>query len=351
MIHHDLKKDNKFLSSINRELHAIMETDQRVVIIGEDILDPYGGAFKVTSGLSSRFSDRIFTTPISESAIIGIAIGMAMRGFYPVVEIMFGDFLTLAADQIINHAAKFRWMYNENVEVPIVVRIPVGGRRGYGPTHSQCLEKHFIGVPGLWIVAPHVAGNPGKLLNQSLFDYRDPVLFIESKTSYGRPLIHHLPGFYREDYSDTSSSFPSTSFFHKSEDGKIQDSQGLLFCYGGMLPLCIEAVEQLRDREGIYINISVLTQLSPIPKTHIGNILARNQPNLCIYAEEANPEGGWASELIATIEEIRGRQNESVAIRHIRIGSKATPVPASKALELRTLPQVDDITETILNCL
>ena len=131
-----------------------MTADERVILMGEDILDPYGGAFKVTRGLSSAFPDRVLAAPISEAGMVGAAAGMALRGLRPGVEIMFGDFLTLAADQLINHIAKFRWMYNDQVRVPLVVRTPMGGRRGYGPTHSQTLEKLFLGIPGLTVLAP-----------------------------------------------------------------------------------------------------------------------------------------------------------------------------------------------------
>ena len=127
------------LETLNASLHDAMTKDERVYIMGEDILDPYGGAFKVTKGLSTSFPERVITTPISEAGIVGVAAGMALRGLRPIVEIMFGDFFTLIADQLINHIAKFRWMYKDQVNVPIVIRAPMGGRRGYGPTHSQSL--------------------------------------------------------------------------------------------------------------------------------------------------------------------------------------------------------------------
>ncbi|MFH1634007.1 MAG: hypothetical protein ABIG63_08335, partial [Chloroflexota bacterium] len=142
------------LESLNTALHFALASDERVIILGEDILDPYGGAFKVTRGLSTAFPDRVLTTPISEAGIVGVAAGMAMRGLRPVVEIMFDDFITLIADQVVNHIAKFRWMYNDQVRVPLVIRTPMGGWRGYGPTHSQTLEKLFLGVPGLRVLAP-----------------------------------------------------------------------------------------------------------------------------------------------------------------------------------------------------
>ncbi len=143
-----------YLESLRTSLHAILEQDPRAVVLGEDILDPYGGAFKVTQGLSTRFPDRVFTTPISEAAIVGVSVGLALRGRHPIAEIMFGDFVTLAADQLINHAAKYAAMYNGRVRVPLVVRTPMGGGRGYGPTHSQSLERLFLGIPHLTVLAP-----------------------------------------------------------------------------------------------------------------------------------------------------------------------------------------------------
>src|SRR3990167_105753 len=156
----------KYIESINQSLLELLQNDSRVYLLGEDILDPYGGAFKATKGLSTAFPDRVLTTPISEAGIVGMAIGMSMRGLRPIVEIMFGDFLTLAADQIINSACKFPWMYNGQVEVPIVIRAPMGGYRGYGPTHSQTLETLFLNVPGLTIVAPSILHDVGRLLKE-----------------------------------------------------------------------------------------------------------------------------------------------------------------------------------------
>src|SRR5262249_30025105 len=131
------------LASLNAALRAAM-ADERVMVLGEDVRDPYGGAFKLTRGLPTQFPDRVIETPISEAGIVAVATGLALRGFLPVVEVMFGDFLFLAGDQIVNHAAKYRTMFNDRVRVPLVVRAPMGGRRGYGPTHSQSLAKHFL---------------------------------------------------------------------------------------------------------------------------------------------------------------------------------------------------------------
>ena len=177
-----------YLESLRTSLHAILEQDPRAVVLGEDILDPYGGAFKVTQGLSTRFPDRVFTTPISEAAIVGVSVGLALRGHHPIAEIMFGDFVTLAADQLINHAAKYAAMYNGRVRVPLVVRTPMGGGRGYGPTHSQSLERLFLGIPHLTVLAPSHVHDAGALL-QAAVHAGDPVLFVENKLLYPQPLL------------------------------------------------------------------------------------------------------------------------------------------------------------------
>ena len=146
---------NSYCSKVlNDALHEAMEENSKVLFIGEDILDPYGGAFKVAKGLSTKFPDRVYPTPISEAAIMGIANGLSLRGFVPVVEIMFGDFIALAFDQILNHMSKFGSMYNGQVKPHLVVRTPMGGYRGYGPTHSQSLEKFLIGIPNIIVLYP-----------------------------------------------------------------------------------------------------------------------------------------------------------------------------------------------------
>ena len=172
-----------YLQSLNGSLNSILSNNKNVILIGEDLLDPYGGAFKVTKGLSTRFPAQVISTPICEAGFVGAAVGMAMRGLMPIVEIMFGDFITLATDQIINHAVKYNWMYNEKVKVPMIIRLPVGGRRGYGPTHSQSLESLFMSVQGLDIIAPSICHNPGEMLSRLVSSIENPTLFVEYKTT------------------------------------------------------------------------------------------------------------------------------------------------------------------------
>src|SRR5262249_37621997 len=229
------------LASLNAGLPAALAAERRVILLGEDVLDPYGGAFKVTRGLSSEFPDRVLATPISEAGIVAVATGLELRGFRPVAEIMFGDFLFLAGDQIVNHAAKYRAMFNEQVRVPLVVRAPSGGRRGSGPAPSQSLEKHFLGVPGLWVVAPHALLDPGALLRQAI-DIDDPVLFVEHKTGYGEPLCTELPDYEVVRLADASSPFPTLWLKPRGP------ADGLLVCYGGMTRLALAAAAPPRGR-------------------------------------------------------------------------------------------------------
>ena len=332
------------LDSLNQSLHQLMDADDRVVMLGEDILDPYGGAFKVTRGLSTRFPDRVFTTPISEAAIVGLASGLALRGLRPIAEIMFGDFLFLAGDQLVNHAAKFRWMYNDLVRVPMVIRTPMGGRRGYGPTHSQSIEKHFMGVPGLSVVAPHVLASPGDLLRQATLGCDDPVVFIESKTCYGRPLVTAVPRMTKTVIADAEAKFPTTHLRHDGASG----CDGVIWCYGGMVPHCLEAVAHLRDVEHLSLDLAVVTQLSPAPSSHIRRILDEVRPALSVYVEEASVAHGWSAEMLAQVHELSRASNRPIA--HERIGAAHSPIPSSRDLERAALPQVHDIVARVLEC-
>ncbi len=325
------------LQSLNGALHAMMAADDRVVVLGEDLADPYGGAFKVTSGLSTRFPDRVLSTPIAESAIVGIATGLALRGMRPVAEIMFGDFVTLAGDQLVNHAAKFRWMYNDEVRVPLVVRAPMGGRRGYGATHSQSLEKHFLGVPGLWVVAAGPFLEPGLVLRQAVLECDDPVLFVESKACYSMPVRVEISGCERQSLQTAEAPFPTVIF-------RRGGAEALMCCYGGMAPVCAEAAGVLHDREGLPVDLAIFTQLSPTPVSHLAAVFG-SRPAVCVWAEEASPMAGWSAEMIAATQE--HGDNGSPAI-HRRVGAQHTPVPSARALETGMLPQVEDVVQAVL---
>jgi len=284
------------LNRLNQALFSAMESDEHVYLLGEDILDPYGGAFKVTRGLSTKFPERVLATPISESAIVGLANGMALRGLRPVAEIMFGDFVTLIADQLINHAAKFRWMYNDNVRVPIVVRTPMGGRRGYGPTHSQSLEKIFLGVPGLKVIAPNTLGDPARLLSAAIAD-DDPLLFVEHKLLYARPLLESGQGELTEFKIQMSAkAYPNFVLSIPNYGPHLT-----IATYGYNFELArAAALEMLMEHE-IFTEIVLFSQLSPFDLEPLFDSLQKTRKLLTI--EEGTQSLGWGAEVIARIVE------------------------------------------------
>jgi len=327
------------LSRLNQSLHSVMESDGRVYLLGEDILDPYGGAFKVTRGLSTKFPERVLTTPISEAAIMGVANGMALRGLRPVAEIMFGDFVTLIADQLINHAAKFRWMYNDNVRVPVVVRAPMGGHRGYGPTHSQSLEKLFLGIPGLNVVAPNTLGDPGALLQAAIAD-NDPVLFVEHKLLYTRPLLESGRGDLVE--------------FEIEKSGKIYPNyilripnhipQLTIASYGYNFELARAAALELLMEHEIFSELILFSQLSPIDLDPLFDALKKTRKLLTI--EEGTLSLGWGAEVITRVVE---GSSDSNSYKFRRVAARDLPIANSRILEEAILPSVDDIVQSALS--
>lgn len=320
-----------------------MTEDGRVYLLGEDILDPYGGAFRVAKGLSTAFPDRVITTPVSEASITGVATGMAIRGLRPILEIMFGDFLTLCADQIINSACKFSWMYNNQVTVPLVIRTAMGGRRGYGPTHSQTLESLFLNVPGLIIVAPSHFHNPGQLLCATVLNINTPLLFIEGKLLYPQRLqlpdengrINH---FFAKTIANHSRHFPTVSL-SLAED---EPPATTLIVYGTMALLAAEAAFNLFMQEEIIVEIIIPSLIKPFPLMDILPSVHRSKR--VIIAEEAVCYSGWGAELASQIQEAAF---DVLAKPIARIGARETPIPASRPLEDEVLVQVKDIEEAI----
>jgi pyruvate/2-oxoglutarate/acetoin dehydrogenase E1 component len=325
------------LDRLNFAHRYALENDERVFIIGEDILDPYGGAFKVTRGLSTKFPGRVLTSPISEAAIVGVAAGMALRGLRPVVEIMFGDFVTLIADQLVNHASKFRWMYNDQVQVPIVVRTPMGGRRGYGPTHSQSLEKMFLGVPGLKVIVPNTLGDPAELLSAAIADI-DPVLFIEHKLLYSRPMLESGKGdlidFHIQQIGDAYPAF----LFQPAEIAQLT-----IACYGYNFELVRAAALDLMMEHEVFVEIILFSQLSPFELEPLFPSLCRTRHLLTV--EEGTLSLGWGAEVVArSIERVDGLQVKRVAALEF-------PIANAKSLEDTILPSVQDIISAALGLL
>ena len=298
----------RVVESLNAALHDLLAQDSQIYVLGEDILDPYGGAFKVTKGLSDCFPDRVLTTPISEACIVGLATGLAVRGRPAIVEIMFGDFLCLAMDQILNHASKLAWVYDHQIDVPLIIRTPMGGRRGYGATHSQSLEKHFCGVPGLTVLAVHPFGDPGEVLRRA-YASAAPTLIIENKTMYGHTVrpMDELPK-------------------HPAPDLGI-------ITYGGCVELAAAAAKTLALEEELNVEVLPLTQISPFPMSLVTELAQRTKR--IITVEEGTEGWGFASECAHAL--------IGTGVRFDALSAPPHPIPSSKEWELNILPDTADI--------
>ncbi len=304
----------RVVEDLNLALHQVMQEASTTLFVGEDILDPYGGAFKVSQGLSSKFPGRVLTTPISEAALVGFSIGAALRGTPVIAEIMFGDFTTLVMDQLINLAAKLHWMFNEGVRVPLVVRTPMGGGRGYGPTHSQSLEKHFCGIPGLTVLAVHPYASPGQLLRKAT-GLKSPVLFIENKLMYAQKV---QLGVLR------APSQPDVT----------------LVAYGGSVQPSVRAAELLAEDE-IIAEVVPVEDLWPLNASAI--IPAVRKTGKLIVVEEGAPGWGFSGQVLEELVRagVRIRGYESVA-------GPSHPIPSSKNWELELLPNAERIKRAAL---
>jgi pyruvate/2-oxoglutarate/acetoin dehydrogenase E1 component len=319
------------LDSLNNALYTALENNPRVILLGEDILDPYGGAFKVTRGLSTKFPQQVIPTPISEAAIVGVATGMAMRGYHPVVEIMFGDFITLIMDQVLNHATKFHWMYNEQVSVPLVIRTPMGGRRGYGPTHSQSLEKHFLGIPGLKVIAPSTVGYPGELLLGAI-NHENPVLFIEHKLLYPCSIKEQGKGDLVDYRVERSGGLFDPVILHPPYPSKLT-----IATYGYNLELALAACLELMMEREVFCELVVFSQLSPCDLNYLFPSIKENGHLLVL--EEGIVANGWGAEVLARVHEA------GFNVKSRRIGGWSYPIANSRALENSILPSKIDIVQ------
>ena len=328
-------------SDLNEGLRRCLKTNPNVYIWGEDILDPYGGAFKVTAGLSTEFPGRVITTPISEAAIVGLGVGAAMRGLYPVVEIMFGDFIALAADQLINHAAKFAGMYNGQIRVPLVVRTPMGGGRGYGPTHSQTLEKHFLGVPGLRVISPSHFLSPGQLLENAILRDSMPVLFIEHKLLYPLPVKSDgTESLHVDTLIEQGRIYPTVRVRNFTDADSTPDVT--LVSYGGLSRLLEKALEQLVQEE-VWVEAFLPTELNRTKFPVIEK--SCRQTRRLLLVEEGTAGFGWTAEIAKTIAEALCG---SMTLHISSLQAANSVVPSGRNMEDEMLPSVGKIIENVL---
>jgi 2-oxoisovalerate dehydrogenase E1 component len=316
------------VDAINHALAEEMKTNKKMVIFGQDIADPKGGVFTATKGLSDTFGkDRVFNAPLAESSIIGTAVGMAVTGWKPVVEIQFGDYIWYGMMQIRNEVATMRYRSNNKWSCPMVIRIPVGGYIHGALCHSQSIDGYFIHIPGLYIAYPSNAADAKGLLKAAC-QMDDPVLFLEHK------------GLYRQGYCTTPE--PDKNYVLPFGKARIvqEGTQVTIITWGAMVQKSIEAVQECNVVEAV--EIIDLRTLNPLDRDSIRVSLEKTSKVLVVY--EDNLTNGPGAEIAAII------ANEYFELLDgpiMRVAAKDSPIPYNWYLEEKILPQTADIVSAL----
>jgi pyruvate dehydrogenase E1 component beta subunit len=313
--------ETTYVKAVNAAMAGAMREDPRVFVLGEDVAE--GGPYTTTAGLAEEFgTERVINTPISESAIAGVAIGAAQSGMRPILEIMFIDFITLALDQVVNQAAKAHFMSGGQLTVPMVLRTQGGaGTRG-AAQHSQSLEAWLTHIPGLKVVMPSTAADAGGLLASAIED-PNPVVFIENKTLY----------FKREDVPDEIEpvDIGRARVVREGDDVTI-------VALSRLVADAVTAAERLAFEDGVEAEVIDPRTLVPLDLETI--VRSVEKTNRLVIAHEAVEHGGFGAEIAAEV--------QAVAFDHLdapieRVGAPFTPVPLSPPLEDAYIPGADDI--------
>jgi 2-oxoisovalerate dehydrogenase E1 component beta subunit len=314
-----------YLQAISAALRDELRTDERVIVMGEDV-GVFGGAFKVTNGLLDEFGpDRVMDTPLAESAIIGTAVGAAVVGMRPVCEMQFADFISCGFDQLVNVAAKMH--YRQGLAVPLVVRLPSGGGFSGGPFHSQNPEAWFMQAPGLKVVAPATAEDAKGLLHAAIHD-PNPVCYMEHKHLYRR-----IRGEVPEGVFET----PFTARIARP------GSDLVVIAYGAMVHVALEATE---DLDGAAVEVLDLRSLVPLDTEAILDSVARCSK--VVILDEANSTCAAGAQVAAVIAQ-HGFEDLDGPI--VRVASPDVPIPFSPPLEQAVLPSVERVKEACVELL
>jgi pyruvate dehydrogenase E1 component beta subunit len=318
-----------YREALNDALREEMQRDPSVFVLGEDV-GLYGGAFKVTEGLYAEFGEkRVIDTPIAEGLIIGAAIGAAMAGLRPVAELMTVNFALLAMDQIVNHAAKIRYMFGGKAKVPLVIRMPGGGGNQLAAQHSQSFEAYFLHCPGLRVVMPSTPEDAKGLLKEAIRE-DDPVIFLEHEHLYNTK-GEVPPG-------DYTVPIGKAAVRRKGTDLTI-------ISYSNMALIAGQASEQLAQ-EGIQAELIDLRTLSPLD---LATVLASvRKTSRAIIVEEDWKTGGIGAEVSAQIYEHAFTALDAPVMR---VAGKDTPMPYAKNLEQAAIPRVEDVIQAAITVL
>lgn len=315
-----------YLEAVREAMSLEMRENNDVFILGEDI-GVYGGAFGVTRGMIEEFGpERVRNTPISEAAIAGAAIGSALTGMRPILELQFSDFITIAMDQMVNQAAKTRYMFGGKGKVPMVLRTPAGSGTGAAAQHSQSLEAWMAHIPGLKVVQPSTAYDVKGLLKAAIDD-DNPVIFYEHKLLYR-----------------TTDDVPEESY--KIELGKAdikrEGTDVTIVATAIMVHKALEAAAEL-EKEGISVEVVDPRTIVPLDKETIINSVKKT--GRLIVVHEAVQRGGFGGEIVSVVAESEAFDYLDAPIK--RLGGKEVPIPYNPKLEKAAIPQVPDIIEAV----
>ena len=310
----------RYAQAVSRALHDAMQADDSVIVLGEDVAAA-GGSFKATRGLLESFgADRVRDTPISEASIASAAVGAALSGLKPVVEIMFMDFITLAMDALVNQAAKARFMFGGQGSVPLVLRTPHGGGLSAGPQHSQCLEAWLAHVPGLKVVCPSTPQDAYSLLRAAIAD-PDPVVFVEHKGLYAR-----------KGLVDTAQ---------RARIGQARTVRAgtdlTLVSYGATVHTCVQAAERLAQ-DGVQAEVLDLRSIQPWDREAVLASLARTHRMVVVH--EAVRDFGVGAEIVATV---MAEGFDELDAPVLRVAAPFMPAPFATSLERGYAIQVESV--------
>ena len=311
-----------YRDAIKEALIEEMKRDARVIFYGEDVAE-YGGAFKLSKGLLESFGrDRVFNAPISEAAICGTAVGAAMVGLRPVVELMYMDFLLMAGDQVSNQAGKWHYMSGAQVEVPLVIRASVGGGKGYGGQHSQTLESMITHIPGMYVVYPSTPYDAKGMMKSAIRD-NNPVMFMESQLLYGEKGV--VP---EEEYLVPLGV----------ADIKRPGSNITLVAYGPALHDALKAADRLEVESGLSAEVVDLRSLVPLDIETV--LRSVEKTGRCVVISQAVHMGSFTGEVASTIQQ---EAFDYLDAPVMRVGAKNGIAPQSHVLEAVFYPRVEDI--------
>jgi len=315
-----------YLEAVREAMQQEMRQNEDVFVLGEDI-GLYGGAFGVTRGMIEEFGpERIRNTPISESGIAGAAVGSALTGMRPILELQFSDFITIAMDQMVNQAAKLRYMYGGKGRVPMVLRTPSGSGTGAAAQHSQSLEAWMAHIPGLKVVQPSTAYDVKGLLKAAIDD-DNPVVFYEHKLLYGTK--GHVP---EEQYSIPLGL----------ADVKREGTDVTVVATAIMVHRAMDAAKEL-DKEGISVEVVDPRTLVPLDEETI--VKSVSKTGRLVVVHEAVKRGGYGGEIASMIAESEAFDYLDAPIK--RLGGVPTPIPYNPELEKAAVPQVPDIIKAV----